>query len=326
MMDFKTDLRFVCFIVLFFCFGSVFATPGRDRGALAGGADSVDVVFVGNSYTYANGMVDIFKGLVESVRRGGIDVGRLSDSRVLAGGATLQRHWQDPKKKLVKLIGNGNVNVNPRPTKHDFVVLQEQSQGALTPVSRARMFKYARLICKAARAGRSQPVFFMTWARRSTFGKDGKGKMCKREFMYEVVRDGKSVIVDPNVMSASDGIVKTYRQIADELAAKVAPCGVAFAKAVKAGIAVHSEKEKYGSHPNLNGSYLVACVFYGTIYDRNPEEIPDDAFKKIDAKLAAKLQKIAKEAVNEEKKRKAKKKPKEEITKSPRITQDCEWV
>jgi len=42
--------------------------------------------------------------------------------------------------------------------------------------------------------------------------------------------------------------------------------------------------------------------------------------------LAAKLQKIAKEAVNEEKKRKAKKKPKEEITKSPRITQDCEWV
>ena len=296
MMNFKTDVRYVCFFALFFCFG----------GALVNGADSVDVVFVGNSYTYANGMVDIFKGLVESVRGGGVDVGKLSDSRVLAGGATLERHWKDPEKKLVKQIGNGIVNGKRQPVKRDFVVLQEQSQGALKPASRARMFKYARLICQEARANGAQCVFFMTWARRSTFGKEGTGKMSKREFMYEVMKGGKSVIVDPNVMSASDGIVKTHRQIADALAAKVAPCGVAFAKAIKAGIVVHSEKEKYGSHPNVNGSYLVACVFYGTIYDRNPEEIPDDGFKKISAKMAAKLQRIAKEAVNEEKKRKAK--------------------
>jgi hypothetical protein len=76
MMNLKNSVRCVCFFGLFFWFG----------GGLVHGADSVDVVFVGNSYTYANGMVDIFKGLVESVRRGGVDVGKLSDSRVLAGG------------------------------------------------------------------------------------------------------------------------------------------------------------------------------------------------------------------------------------------------
>ena len=56
MMNFKNYLRCVCFFALFFCFG----------GAFSHGADSVDVVFVGNSYTYANGMV-------ESVRRSGVD-------------------------------------------------------------------------------------------------------------------------------------------------------------------------------------------------------------------------------------------------------------
>jgi hypothetical protein len=296
MMNFKNYLRCVCLLGLFFCFG----------GAFVDGADSVDVVFVGNSYTYANGMVDIFKGIVESVRGGGVDVGKLSDSRVLAGGATLQRHWLDPKKKLVKQIGSRVVNGKLKSVKRDFVVLQEQSQGALKPASRARMFKYAKLICREAKANGAQSVFFMTWARRSTFGKDGKGKMSKRQFMYEVAKDGKSVIVDPKVMSVNERIVKTHRVMADALAAKVAPCGVAFAKAIKAGIAVHSEKEKYGSHPNVNGSYLIACVFYGTIYDRDPEEIPDDVFKKVSAKMAAKLQEIAKEAVDEEKKRKAK--------------------
>ena len=250
-------------------------------------------------------MVDIFKGLVESVRGSGVDVGKLSGSSVLAGGATLQSHWQDPKKKLVKQIGNGIVNGKQQKVKRDFVVLQEHSQGTLKPASRARMFKYAKLINQQVKANGAQCVFFMTWARRSTFGKDGTGKMSKREYMYEVVKDGKSVIVDPKVMSVNEGIVKVYRKIADKLGAKVAPCGVAFAKAIKAGIVVHGEKEKYGSHPNVNGSYLIACVFYGTLYDRNPEEIPDDGFKKVSAKMAAKLQRIAKEADDEEKKRKA---------------------
>jgi hypothetical protein len=59
MMNFKNYVRCVCFF-------------GR---ALVRGADSVDVVFVGNSYTSANGMVDVFNGMVESVRGGGVDVG-----------------------------------------------------------------------------------------------------------------------------------------------------------------------------------------------------------------------------------------------------------
>ncbi len=219
--------NFVCFLVLVFgC-------------ALVNGGDSVDVLFVGNSYTSANSMVDILKGMVESVRDEGVDVGGLSDDRILPGGATFQRHWADPKKRVFKQIGHRFVDGKLKAVKRDFIVLQEQSQGALKPASRARMFKYARLICGAAKAKGAECVFYMTWARRSTFGEGVKGKMFKREFMYEVMRDGRSVIVDPKVMTVNEGIARTYRQIADELGAKVAPCGVAFEKAIKEGIVVH---------------------------------------------------------------------------------------
>jgi hypothetical protein len=268
--------------------------------------DGMNVLFVGNCYTFYNDMPEMLGRMVEAVCVDKKGILKLSVDKILEGGATLQGHWDNPKRQLVKKIDHCSVDGKFEPIKRDFVVLQDQSLSALKPASRQRMFKYARLICEEVKAKGVTPIFYMTWGRRVTFNPDGSGKMADRKFMYEEVRGGESIVVDPKVVSSNDGIAKTYRKIADELGAKVAPCGVAFAKAIKAGIVVHQETEKDGSHPNLTGSYLVACVFYGTIYDRNPEEIPDNVIGKVEPELAAKLQTIAKLAVQEEKLRKAK--------------------
>lgn len=231
-------------------------------------------------------------------RKDGVDILPLRTEMVAPGGFTLERHWKNPKDSLIKRIGDKN-------KKWDIVVLQEQSQGTLKPASRSRMAKYAALISKTAKDNGSECVLYMTWGRRVTFNKDGSGKTASREFMYEVMENGKSIVVDPNVMSTNRGIAETYRKIADDLGAKVSPCGIAFEEAIKAGIVVHNEKEKSGSHPNKQGSYLVACVFYGTVYGKNPEEIQDNAIKDIPAKIAAKLQAIANKVVKEEAARKS---------------------
>ena len=276
-------------------------------GLLAGGCcfgatgdDFVDVMFIGNSYTYANGMVDTLEKLVVAARKDGVDILPLRTEMIAPGGFTLERHWKNPKDSLVKRIGTKSIKGGTKPFKWDFVVMQEQSQGALKPATRSSMAKYAALISKAAKDNGSECIYYMTWGRRVTFNTDGSGKTASRNFMYEVMQNGKSVVVDPKVMSTNGGIAKTYRKIADDLGAKVSPCGIAFEEAIKAGIVVHNEKEKYGSHPSRHGSYLVACVFYGTIYGRNPEEIPDNAIKNIPAKIAAKLQAIANRVVKEE--------------------------
>ena len=300
----EKSMKHFIYAILFLLLGLVSVSSAEQKQELKD-SDGKKVLFIGNSYTFFHDMPKMLGQMVEAVRLKDGGVEKLICSKALKGGASLQWHWEHPRKPLVKLIGNQEVKDQSTPVGYDYVVLQDESLGALKPVSRERMFKYARLICEAAKAKGVTPVFYMTWGRRVTFNPDGSGKMADRKFMYEEMCDGESVVIDPKIISSNDGIAKTYRKIADEVGGKVAPCGIAFAKAIKAGVVVHSEKEKDGSHPNLTGSYLVACVFYGTIYDRNPEEIPDDLLGEIRPKLAAKLQAIAKLAVQEEKRRKA---------------------
>ena len=123
-----------------------------------------------------------------------------------------------------------------RSSKWDYVVLQEQS--TLPLKNRGRMHEYDRLFDKEIRASGAKTVMYMTWARRHEWNRQAD-------------------------------LTEAYASIGRELGAIVVPVGVAWQRVFdeRPDIVLH---DKDGSHPNLAGSYLAACAFFATLFDRNP--------------------------------------------------------
>lgn len=121
----------------------------------------------------------------------------------------------------------------------DAVVLQEQS---LRPVQDPNlMYEFARKIDAEIRKSGAETVFFMTWARR-------------------------------NKPEMTNGLAGAYNSIGAELGAKVAPVGLAWARALRErpDIILHKSDD---SHPTVSGTYLAACVFYSTLTGRDPRNL-----------------------------------------------------
>ena len=133
--------------------------------------------------------------------------------------------------------------------KWDAVVLQEQSQ--MPVVMPERMFAAARQLDAQIKKQGAKTVFFLTWARQ-------------------------------NKPAMQDGLNKSYFGIAKELGATVAPVGIAWQQALAAdpNLVLHNADM---SHPNANGSYLAACVFYATLLHKSPAGLPAEI--KLDGKL-----------------------------------------
>ena len=123
----------------------------------------------------------------------------------------------------------------------DYVVLQEQSQ---TPVYDRTLFaSYAADFASLAKASGARPVLLMTWQRPDS------------------VRWGVTTA----------GLAAAYQAVGAAIGAKVAPAGLAFANALqlRPDIALNVSD----GHPTPAGTYLAACVVYGTIFGRSPMDI-----------------------------------------------------
>lgn len=71
----------------------------------------------------------------------------------------------------------------------------------------------------------------------------------------------------------------------------IAKAGTAIVAANKAGIEVYSTEPNYNALPNINGTYLTACVVYKTIFGQSPVGLA--TISGVDASTAAALQDIA---------------------------------
>ena len=128
------------------------AKPGGFKALRAVFADAktkpVRVLFVGNSYTSANNLVNMFVGLTASAK----PPVRIQAGQFTKGGYTFGRHAKDEACR--KIISSG---------KWDVVVLQEQSQ---MPFIRPKlMHADARKLHAEVQKAGARSVFFMTWAR-----------------------------------------------------------------------------------------------------------------------------------------------------------------
>lgn len=108
--------------------------------------DTVRILFVGNSYTYANNLPAMLEALSESGKR------PIRHDHVTKGGFTLQKH-----------LDSGAAAKKIKASDWDYVVLQEQSQ--LPVVNPAAMHTSARQLHTLIDDSGAQAVFFLTWAR-----------------------------------------------------------------------------------------------------------------------------------------------------------------
>jgi len=125
-----------------------------------------------------------------------------------------------------------------RDDKWKYVVLQEQSQ---TPVfDPARFREFAGALDQEIKSGGAKTILFMTWERPDS--------------------------IEYGVTTAN--LAAAYELVGADLGAKVAPVGLAFARS----LSTRPELDLYSQdgHPTLYGTYLAACVLYGTIFEQTP--------------------------------------------------------
>lgn len=189
------------------------------------------ILFIGNSYTFTTNIPLVFTELAKS---GGhpIETGIAADK----GGA-----FSDYASSSI-------IHDKIKSTKWDYVILQEQSQ--LPSVEELRveeMYPAARRLVDQIKAAGSVPLFFLTSANRDGWPENG-------------LNDYESMQLQIN---------QGYLDIAKELNTPVAPVGYVWSEVMKENPQLELWVD--GRHPNKQGAYLAACVFYSVIFRENPE-------------------------------------------------------
>ena len=200
--------------------------------------DTIDVLYVGNSFVYFNNLPDMVAKISEGL--GGPVIRSTAHTH---GGSTLRAHLEDghlPRIVPRRSAEGGN---------WDWIVLQEQSTLGTTYDSDSGVLgspdsfhSATRDLAEMTRREGATPVLYMTWA--------------KERF--------------PN---QSATLSQAYRSIGTELGITVAGVGEAWAEVrqLRPDFSLHLGD---GSHPNAAGTYLAACVFYAVLTGRSPLGAP----------------------------------------------------
>lgn len=111
--------------------------------------DTLNVLFVGNSYTYFNNLSHIVSAISDSTDT------KLITKKSTVGAGWLREHWHGKRGLQTKqMIETGNF---------DVVVLQEYSMGAIT--SPDSLYKYVKLFADLVKSKGAKPLIFQVWAR-----------------------------------------------------------------------------------------------------------------------------------------------------------------
>lgn len=213
------------------------------------------ILFIGNSYTYVNNLPKMFANLSKSGGR------RVEVAMVAEGGWTLSDH-----------VKSAETMDALESSTWDYVVLQEQSQIPASDIFRETgMYPAARALVVKIRNLGATPVLFLTPAHLDGWPAEG---------------------MDYATMQAQINI--SYWGLARELGVLVAPAGIAWSN----GRGQNPELTLWqsdGSHPDKQGTYLSACVFYAVIFHESPEGLKYRA--SISKEIAELLQTIASNTV-----------------------------
>ena len=221
-MLYRTMLYVVFGVLTVFTLGKLALA---DRPAYYLGPKTIDILFVGNSLTYANCPPQMLQALADAAP---VDK-KLRVALSVAGSTSFQDHWETTGAR--KDIRSHNWR---------YVVLQERS---FYPVNQHdRMMKYGKLLDREVKNVGAKTIFFQTWA-------------------------------DRNAQDQQQIISAAYAELGKACRAYVAPVGSAehLLLARKPTFPFYNTD---GRHESPQGAYLVACVFFATIYQQSPVGLP----------------------------------------------------
>lgn len=237
--------------------------------AVSGTAKPIRILFIGNSLTYVNDLPGMVTALAKTQ---GIEAVCDSYTR---GGARLAQHAANPE-----------VMQKIKQQTWDFVVLQEQSQyPGFSQKQLARdVFPYAQQLAAAVKKanGRASVVFYMTMARRN--GDPDNRAVSPELLTYEGMQKR---------------VNRCYLAMGKMNRALVAPVGEVWLSMRQQ----ESDLELYADnvHPNKTGTYLTACVFYTSLFNKKSNALPPPAG--IDPKLARTIQHTVDKTVLQERRK-----------------------
>jgi sortase B len=188
----------------------------------------MEILFIGNSFTYYNDMPAVFESLACMSE---IDV---SVKSVAFGGHYLRQHIQ-PGSEARKMLET---------KKWDYVVIQEQSMNPVTDY--ADFQSSTATLASLARECGAAVVLYQTWAYEK-----GSAKIKNTGLSYNKMHS------DLN---------KAYMHAAHSCAALRAPVGNAFYYTLKKHPDIGLYDSRDGYHPSALGSYLAACVIFFSIF------------------------------------------------------------
>jgi hypothetical protein len=178
-------------------------------------------------------------------------------------GTVLEGLWSFPDKHERILKGN-----------YDRVILQatlsetgKVAEGRVTADTEEKFHRYARSFDREIRESGARTVLFMHWQ-----------------------------FDEPGAMRI-ERIAALYRDVAEELGVEVAPVGLAWQRARRERPDLQLLSDSV--HASFRGEYLAACVFYATLFERSPVGLPYLGTIAMDPELAAFLQRIAWETVQD---------------------------
>jgi hypothetical protein len=195
------------------------------------------VLFIGNSYTFYNDMPGLVQQLAASVG----DV--LIQDENAEGSYSLEDHLSD-ENSIAKIKKGG----------WDYVVLQEQSTRPVREIDivEAQTFSIAAALDSIRKLANpvGDVMFYMTWGRKGTY-------------------EGLSF------QEMNDLIGERYRTMQSNQNGLISPVGAvwSYLRNNSPGIDLYDPDE---SHPSKAGSYLSACTFYASIFQKDPTALSYD--------------------------------------------------
>ncbi len=221
--------------------------------------DTTKVLFVGNSYTYVNDLPVLFRQLSAAAGK------NVSTDMSAPGGYTLEQHFY--MQATIDKINSAD---------WDYVILQEQSQYPVIDYYRQNStYPFAEKLDSVIRANNSSTMLYMTWGRKNG------GQQCIGNYCSPLFTD---------YFHMQDSLSASYSHLSQILNCRLCPVGLAW----KQARIQNPDADLWDadlSHPTIKGSYLAACLFYASIFDKSPEGI--NYYAGIDSAEAKEYQQIA---------------------------------
>jgi len=198
----------------------------------------MNVLFVGNSYTYYNDMPLIFKKLADDNNRS------MTVHSVTKGGRRLESFTDKSDDITVKL--------QDIVSKEKFDVCFIQEQSVLPAADFDRFINGLSCVVDMVKDKADQIVLYATWGRKS-----GSETLTEHNWTTE---------------SMTKLLSDAYCKASEQFGAKVSPVGENFLKIEKTNPEINLHDEDL-SHPSYKGSCLAALTHYYTVFGEFPKKI-----------------------------------------------------